>query len=421
MKKHVWILNHYATNSYFNNGGRHYWFSRNLIKEGYKPLVFCADRRHNSIDAVKIDHGKYYESVNHDIPYVFIKTTASKKSKLSRVMNMISFYKNILAMYKKYAKENGKPDIIIASSVHPLTLAAGIQIAKYFNIECICEIRDLWPESIVAYNLLSRKSIIARILYAGEKLLYKKANKLIFTFEGGADYIKDQKWDISQGGPIELNKVYYLNNGVDLDAFNYNKKLETLYDQDLENDNFFKVIYTGSIRKVNEVGYIVEVAKEVQSLGMNDVKFIIYGEGDEKANLIKKVEKEKIKNIVFKGRVAKNKIPFVLSHSDVNILHFKDNSIKKYGASLNKLFEYFASARPIISDCEFGYDLIKKYDCGVVIDKATPEQLAREILKIKNLDEKDYNLMCNNSSKLARLYDFKKLTKGLITIIEEEK
>ena len=33
-------MNHYATNSYFNKGGRHYWFAENLIKSGYQPTIF---------------------------------------------------------------------------------------------------------------------------------------------------------------------------------------------------------------------------------------------------------------------------------------------------------------------------------------------------------------------------------------------
>ena len=65
-------------------------------------------------------------------------------------------------MAKEYAKSNGKPDIILASSVHPFTLVAGIKIAKKFGVPCICEVRDLWPESIVAYGALKKRSMIAK-------------------------------------------------------------------------------------------------------------------------------------------------------------------------------------------------------------------------------------------------------------------
>lgn len=35
-------MNHYATNTYFNKGGRHYWIAENLIKRGYDPnYILC--------------------------------------------------------------------------------------------------------------------------------------------------------------------------------------------------------------------------------------------------------------------------------------------------------------------------------------------------------------------------------------------
>ena len=57
---------------------------------------------------------------------------------------------------KKILKQD-KPDIIIASSVHPLTMVAGIKIARKLKIPCICEIRDLWPEAIFSFGKLKEK------------------------------------------------------------------------------------------------------------------------------------------------------------------------------------------------------------------------------------------------------------------------
>ena len=48
LKKRIWIWNHYATNTYKNHGGRHYWFAENLIREGYEVTIFCASTIHNS-------------------------------------------------------------------------------------------------------------------------------------------------------------------------------------------------------------------------------------------------------------------------------------------------------------------------------------------------------------------------------------
>ena len=59
-KKKIWIMNHYATNMYFNEGGRHYWFAENLIKQGYEPTIFCANVRHNTDDIIDVGDEKYF-------------------------------------------------------------------------------------------------------------------------------------------------------------------------------------------------------------------------------------------------------------------------------------------------------------------------------------------------------------------------
>ncbi|OXS25482.1 MAG: glycosyltransferase WbuB [Acetobacterium sp. MES1] len=417
MKKTVWIWNHYATNMYKDRAGRHYSFAHYLLKQGYNPIIFCASTDHFSNENIEVMNKRYRVDTIDGITFVIIKTPDYAGNAKKRLVNMLTFYKNLFPVAKEYARINGKPDLILASSVHPLTLIAGIQIAKKFKISCICEVRDLWPESIVAYSGLKRTSLVAKILYRGEKWIYKRANKLIFTMEGGSDYIIERGWNKEQGGTIDLKKVYHINNGVDLDVFKENQTVYKFEDLDLDNEKTFKVIYTGSIRLVNNVKSIVEAAQVVKKESPNAIIFLIYGDGSDRKNLEDFCKENNINNVVFKGYVNKNRIPYVLSKSNLNIIHFEDNQIKKYGASLNKLFEYFASGKPTVSDCEFGYDLIKRYNCGMVVDQADPEQLAQAIIEFSNMPKKQYEEYCKNALAAAYDYDYQRLTEKLIELI----
>lgn len=416
VKKNVWIFNHYATNMYFNEGGRHYWFAQELIKKGYQTTIFCANIRHNTDDVIELKNNKFSTDKLNNIPFVFVKTTKSKGNGIDRILNMGNFYRNLFPVAKQYAKRKGKPDVIIASSVHPLTLVAGIKIAKKFEVPCICEIRDLWPEAIFAFSKLKENSLIGKLLVKGEHWIYRNADALIFTKEGDTDYIKEKKWDIQQGGDIDLRKAYYINNGVDLKAFNYSIENIMLEDSDLDSQKF-NVVYVGAIRPVNNVGNILDAAHEL--IEHKDIQFLIYGDGNQRKDLERRVEKERLTNVKMKGFVNKKYIPYILSKSSVNILNY---SQKQYnwsrGNSSNKLFEYMASGRPIISTVKMGYSIINRYKCGFEIENATAEELANAIIKIKDMPKKDYEEMGRNARLGVQDFDFKILTNKLINIIE---
>ena len=142
MRKKVWIWNHYATNTYFDQGGRHYNFAKFLAEAGYEPVIFCAATIHNSSRQVDTGGALWTEKPDSVCPYVFVKTRPYAGNGKQRVLNMVDFYRGVKKVALEYANVHGKPDIIYASSVHPLTLVAGIQMARHFGVKCICEVRD---------------------------------------------------------------------------------------------------------------------------------------------------------------------------------------------------------------------------------------------------------------------------------------
>lgn len=414
MRQNVWIWNHYATNMFFDQAGRHYWFAENLIKEGYKPTIFCASTNHFSDNHIDTKGSRYSLDTVNSIPFVFVNTPEYKGNGKKRVLNMISFYRGLFKTAKEYAELNGKPDVILASSVHPLTLVAGVKIAKKLDIPCICEVRDLWPESLVAYGSIKRTSMIAKLLYQGEKWIYKKANSVIMTWEGGGQYIRNQGWDKQ----INLNKVKHISNGVIIDSFDRNSKENQIKDADLDDKNYKNLVYAGSIRKVNNLGLLIDAAKIIQQKD-KQVRFLIFGSGDEKEMLENRCKEENINNIVFKGRVEKKMIPSILKRSYANILHNSSTSLDKYGQSQNKFFEYLAAGRCVIQTYTTGYSVLKKYKCGVSAIKQQPKEIAEIILEACKYNEKAEQ-MGANARKAAYEFDFTKLTKELIRVIEEQ-
>jgi len=388
------------------------------MKDGYSSVIFSSAYLHFSNENLIKTRDRFLVHEENGISFVFVKTMEYKNNGATRVLNMVSFMLRLFSVSRTYIKGHARPDVIIASSPHLLTSIAGIIIAKRLNIPCICEIRDLWPEMIFGISGRSLKSITGRILTSLEYWIYKHADALIFTKEGDVEYIKEHKWDTGQGGGIALSKCHYINNGVDINSFNTSMMMDTLDDTDLSDANTFKVVYTGTIRLANNVENIIDAAVLLRE--HEDIKFLIYGDGSEAGRIKARVESERLENVRIKGYIEKKHIPYVLSKSSVNLLNYMAGGINwSRGNSSNKLFEYMASAKPVIANVKMGYSIIDKYKCGISIEKNTPEELAKAILLIKNMSRSEYDKLCDNAYNGAKSFDFSILAEKLRNTIVE--
>lgn len=412
-------MNHYAIDHFYQKGGRHYWIAENLKKDGYEPVVFGCNEKHNSVGSYYDDSMLWHEEFSDiGVKFIPIKSSQYMGNGISRVKNMYRFYKNLIKTGKQYAKTYGKPDIIYASSVHPLTIHAGEKLAKYFKVPCIGEVRDLWPETLVAYGSLKKNSIFAKILYKGEKYLYKKADAMVFTMEGAPDYIKEHKWDKENGGPIDLNHVYHICNGTDIKQFDSNAKKYILPDDDLDNPNLFCATYTGAIKRANNVGLLLQAAEFLKDI--DNLKILIWGEGNEVEQLKKQVNEMGLENIiVFKGFVDKKYIPGIVTRSDMTLMHWERTSVNNYGYDYNKLFDYLAAGKPVFSTIQSGHSLLVEKNCGIETDGLSPKDFANGIRRIYCMSQDERNEWGKRARIVSSEYDFVVLTKKLETIIDK--
>lgn len=410
----IWIVNHYAIPPSMGGLVRHYYFSKYLQKKGHNVKIFTSSKIHNTdINMIK-DKSLYKEEMEDGVEYTFVRSRDYKGNGLDRIINMIDTpFKIQKAMRCFYKKE--KPDVIYTSSPDLFVAFFALLFGKMHKIPVVVEIRDLWPESIVEYNGMSRKNPIIQILYQLEKWIYKKADQLIFTMEGGKEYIKDKGWDKK----INLDKVNHVNNGVDLEEFAEDVKRYQIQDNDLEDEKFFKVIYVGSVRRANNIETLVNVGKELKQRGNDKIKIIIYGDGTDRESLEKRCKTEGLENVIFKGKVEKKYIPYILSKSNLNILNYKQANTWKYGGSQNKQFEYLASGRPICSNVKMGYSIIRTNDCGVEDNIISTKDYADVVLKYAEMSEEKYKQECENAKKAAQLYDYHLLTEKVEHILEK--
>lgn len=403
----IWLINHYAVPPQYYPLARQNYFAKNLMRLGHEVTIFAASTVHNSDKNLIEDDTPYREDVVDGVHYVLIRCKGYHGNGASRILNMLEFARKLPGVCDKYPR----PDAIVATSMPPMSCAAGIKLARKYGCRGIAEIADLWPESLIAYGIAGPHNPAVLWLRRLEKWIYTKADAVVFTAEGAYDYIKEQRWEKE----VPRSKVFYINNGVDLELFDYNKDHFRVEDKDLDDPEIFKVVYTGSIRRVNGLGLLLDAAKAIKN---PRVRFLIWGDGDERPMLEQRVKDENIGNVVFKGRVEKKFVPSIVSRSDLNYTDPFPDYVSKYGISSNKLFEYFAGGKPILVQAREQYNPVKTYHAGICLQSLTATDLAAQIDAFAQMDEVEYQGYCVGASAAAKEFDFKKLTDTLMNVIE---
>jgi glycosyltransferase len=395
----IWLINQYSYPPGKSNWRRHFDLFKNFPKEDYNIDVICGSFVHDRKEEI-LNKGEKYRLINSEGIKYHVLSGILYKSKIVRMLSMIQFFFKALFFSKKL---KDKPDIIYASSPHPFNGLAGMYLARKYKCPFILEIRDLWPETWVAMGATTKKSILYKVFAYIEKVLYKNADKII-TLTANKDYY------ISVG--VDEKKVEIVSNGVDLEKYDSLLKEESPIKL-LKNK--FNILYTGAHGTANCLDNILEVAKLIKN---DDIVFNFIGEGEKKEELIKKSEEYNLKNVRFYPPINKNLIPNTLKNGDVMIVVAKNTPLYKYGISFNKIFEYFASSRPIIFSGNVANDMVKEANAGISVEAENIEQIKEAVLSLYNMSEEERKILGKNGRKyVEENYDTRVLSKKIEKII----
>ena len=405
----LWILNHYAISPDMSGGTRHFDLARELVKKGHDVTIFASGFDHSTRQYLKIKPGEKIRVEEYDgVRFVWINTLPYYGNNWRRVLNMLSYGWRVL----RCSRGLSKPDAVIGSSMHPFAALAGWWLARRYKAKFIFEVRDLWPQTAVDMGAMKKNSLPAKLLYAWEKFMYNKAEKIIVLLPYAKDYVA------SRG--ISPEKVFWLPNGVNLERFDHPVPLEEgsevaeVFEQYRDK---FKVVYTGAHGVPNGLDVIVEAARLIQEKSEN-IHFILIGEGTEKSRLKEKAQSLGLVNITFCEPIPKQAVPSALLAADCLVYSIPAFNIYRYGVSLNKSFDYLASAKPVVMAGNSQNNIVEEANAGIAVEPENPEALAEAIVKIYELpEEKRIELGKNGRRYVEQFYDIKNLATNLESLL----
>ncbi|MFD2203526.1 glycosyltransferase family 4 protein [Shivajiella indica] len=350
--------------------------------------------------------GKVYQGYQNK----FIQKERIDGIKVIRVWSYVTsnegFFKRILD-YTSYAFMAFwvglfiKTDLIIATSPQFFTAVSGSILAFFKRKKWVMEVRDLWPESIVAVGAMQKNVFITFFEWL-EKRLYLSANHIIVV----TDTFKEK---IASRG-IAGDKISVFKNGANLELFQFGEKPSYLIEKHGLEGKFI-IAYIGTHGMAHGLDFILENIGEFQDTNP-ELFFLFLGDGAEKKNLVLKAEELRLKNVLFIDSVPKIEVVDYLKVMDVALVNLK-KSDTFLTVIPSKIFEAAAMKKPILLGLEGETkEIIETYQAGLCFIPEDKTSFVEQVKKI-SLNLNSYKKFQEGCEKLALDFDRKEIAKGM--------
>jgi len=367
MAKRIIIVTHAGGSPRHGPNMRWYFLGKALSLLDVEVEIVSSSYFHKYIDPPKIS--KSYEVQDVDgLKYHWIRTPVYKARGLAQILNQLSFVVGCWRYLGLLVKR--APDIVIASSPHPLTVFPARALAARTGARFIYEVRDLWPELLIELAGVSRKHPYIQLLKLAERYGVSHADLIISVKPGDFEYFSRQY-------KSSRDVFLYVPNGASDDVA---QDAAPAAIEALREKYSFLVGYVGAISAYYGLEELIKLAHSLRH--RQDIGFVVIGSGDRQEYLRTEAKRLGISSFHLTGPVKKREVHAILQLFDACYVGLDDLPLHKYGISCNKIYDYMQAGKPVIGSYTAGYDPVKASGGGVVAARGEIEILSSAILEL---------------------------------------
>jgi glycosyltransferase involved in cell wall biosynthesis len=261
-----------------------------------------------------------------------------------------------------------RPEVVIGTSPQLLCAVAARWIARRHAARFVFEVRDLWPESLVAVKVCTESSVLYRALDRVARGLYREASKIIVVTEESRRALT--------GRGIPASRIGVVKGGVDTDRFHPGVPPANLP----ELNGKFVVSYLGTLGMAHSVGTILEAAELLRPCG--EIHFLVAGNGAERARIVQMWREKRLSNVTILEQQPWELIPSYLALSGASIVHLARSPLFETVLP-SKMFEIMAAARPVLLGVRGeAQRLLDEAQAGVACEPESAAELSRAVMRL---------------------------------------
>ena len=303
-----------------------------------------------------------------------------------------------------------RPDVVIGTSPQLLVGLSAWWIARQKRVPFVFEVRDLWPESLVAVGLGDSDSLLHRLLGRIAGFLYRHCDQIVVVTPAFKDHLV-RYW------MIDPEKISIVENGVETDLFQPNDRVN-LKRAELGADQKFLVCYVGTLGWAHGLDTLIEAAAQLQ-VQEPMVQFLLVGEGADKARIQELARQRDLTNITFLGQQPRERIPEFICASDACLVLLRKTDVFKTVIP-TKMLEFMSCARPLILAVDGqARSIMENAQAGIYIEPENPGALADAILQLSAYRELSERLGRNGRNYIVENFSRKKTADVYLEVLKQ--
>ncbi|HMQ14849.1 MAG TPA: glycosyltransferase family 4 protein [Phycisphaerae bacterium] len=366
---HVAYIHQHFSTQQGATGTRSYEMARRLIARGHRVTMICGVN--DATARVFKISGRVNEMTIDGIDVKCIAEAYSNRmGPARRIMAFLSFARTATRLVA-----DSRADLVFATST-PLTVGIpGRKGARKLGVPFVFEVRDLWPEIVIALKVLTNP-VAVWYMRRLERITYHAARRIVALAPGIKDGV------VRTGYPAE--RVAMIPNGCDLDLFRPT-------DAPLDDPRFgkpgeFRLVFSGAHGLANGLDAVLDAAVELKKRGERGIRFVFIGEGGQKQRLMERSRQEGLGDLVtWHGLLPKDQLSRILPRMHVGMQILKNIPAFYYGTSPNKFFDYLSAGLPVLNNYP-GWlaELIEHHRCGLAIPPDDPAAFAGAVVWMRD-------------------------------------
>lgn len=369
-EKDILFLCQYFYPEYVSSATLPFDTALSLQKAGFKVSALCGyPKEYNLNKEVPL------EETVQDIHIKRLKYIQLERSNfLGRLINYFSFTFSVALRFKELRKYKS---IIVYSNPPVLPFLAGLA-NKFYKTKVIFVSYDVYPEIAYASNVITKDSIISKIMGILNKSIFKHVHKVVALSNEMKSYLLKHRKCLTTD-QIEVIPNWYEDKGKS----NVPESLNNPKFSMIKNEDNLVVSYFGNMGVCQDLNTLLDASRQLKE--NNKFQFLFAGHGNKMDSLKEIVREEKLNNVTIFDFLHGQDFQDALNISDCFIVSLEEGLTGL--AVPSKTYSYMMASKPVIAIMGAESDIAKdltENDAGYSMEVGESTKLVAAFSELLN-------------------------------------